>query len=29
MSIVTKAGDKGSTGLVVGVRVPPRMAGMV
>ncbi len=29
MSIVTKGGDKGSTGLVGAVRVPPRIAGMV
>ena len=29
MSIVTKGGDKGSTGLVGTVRVPSRIAGMV
>ncbi len=29
MSIVTKGGDRGSTGLVGCARVPPRIAGMV
>ena len=29
MSIVTKGGDKSGTGLVGGVRVPSRIAGMV